>query len=381
MRAFSIKGETILELESELKACIAGGYRPSLAFVFISPQQDMQAVTALFDNEDIVVFGSTSSGEFTDHGSTNGAIAVLLLDIDHAYFAVIFKEYELESEHESAREAGKEALTTFANPALIVCASHVKASGESLIEGFVEAVGEEATVIGGIAGADVHYEGSSVFTNGKTSLNGLIALVIDEDHVELKGVAVSGWKPLGYERTITKTEGSWILEVDNKPALDIYLKYTGAKLDEDDEGEGDLFRNLGSFHPLQVKQKVGYPVMRPPYMLNRADKSILCGGCLQEGDKFRFSMPPDFNIVEEVVGSAQEIKATSMAEAEALLIFSCLARLISLGPMAVKELEGITDVWNIPMAGFFTLGEFGKVTDGRSNFHGTTCSWVAIREK
>ena len=33
------------------------------------------------------------------------------------------------------------------------------------------------------------------------------------------------------------------------------------------------------------------------------------------------------------------------------------------------------------MAGFFSLGEFGKLDDSRPEFHGTTVSWVALKEK
>jgi hypothetical protein len=33
------------------------------------------------------------------------------------------------------------------------------------------------------------------------------------------------------------------------------------------------------------------------------------------------------------------------------------------------------------MAGFYTYGEFGKAINGTHEFHSTTCSWVALKEK
>jgi hypothetical protein len=33
------------------------------------------------------------------------------------------------------------------------------------------------------------------------------------------------------------------------------------------------------------------------------------------------------------------------------------------------------------MIGFFSLGEFGKLDSGPCEFHGTTVSWVALKEK
>ena len=75
------------------------------------------------------------------------------------------------------------------------------------------------------------------------------------------------------------------------------------------------------------------------------------------------------------------MKENNFPEADALLIFSCIGRLASLGPMVSEEIDGLAKTWNVPMAGFFTFGEFGRVDGGQPNFHGTTCSWVALKEK
>jgi hypothetical protein len=100
-----------------------------------------------------------------------------------------------------------------------------------------------------------------------------------------------------------------------------------------------------------------------------------------QGSRFRFSTPPDFDIIETVVGEAASLKNETGAEAEALLIFSCAGRLSALGPMAQEENEGLQKVWNAPMAGFYTYGEFGRAVNGKHEFHSTTCCWVTISEK
>ena len=71
---------------------------------------------------------------------------------------------------------------------------------------------------------------------------------------------------------------------------------------------------------------------------------------------------------------------TSLHEADAMMIFSCIGRLEHLGPMAEAEITGLKEVWNVPIAGFFTYGEFGTPEGGHADFHGTTCSWVALKE-
>jgi len=45
------------------------------------------------------------------------------------------------------------------------------------------------------------------------------------------------------------------------------------------------------------------------------------------------------------------------------------------------ENEGLAELWNSPMAGLFTYGEFGRAKNGGQNFHSGACCWVALKEK
>jgi hypothetical protein len=71
----------------------------------------------------------------------------------------------------------------------------------------------------------------------------------------------------------------------------------------------------------------------------------------------------------------------SEGDADALLVFSCAGRAPALGPLVTLENEGLAEVWNSPMAGFFTYGEFGRMKNGRQHFHSTACCWVALKER
>jgi hypothetical protein len=62
-------------------------------------------------------------------------------------------------------------------------------------------------------------------------------------------------------------------------------------------------------------------------------------------------------------------------------MFSCSGRLVELGPMVGKEIDGIKNTFGVPMAGFFTYGEYGRATNGDNEYHNYTCCWVALKEK
>ena len=116
-------------------------------------------------------------------------------------------------------------------------------------------------------------------------------------------------------------------------------------------------------------------------MINKDQDALKLDFDVPQGTKLRFSVPPDFDIVENVLEKANELKNASEADAEALLIFSCAGRLNALGPLTNLENEGLSEIWKVPMAGFFTYGEYGTNFNGKPGFHSTTCCCVALKEK
>ena len=192
-------------------------------------------------------------------------------------------------------------------------------------------------------------------------------------------MAASGWKPAGTEKKITHCKGPWIYAIDDQPAFDIVKKFLGNDIVQDKNKEGIVKLNI--IYPLQLYREGGSPYMLPILFANTEDNSVMLAEEVPEGSLFRFSMPPDFEVIDMVIKSCQEVKEKEMPDADALVIFSCIGRLGSLGPMASKEVEGLAGTWNSPMIGFYSLGEFGRVANGNTEFHGTTVSWVALKEK
>jgi hypothetical protein len=379
MIAKSIKGKSPEEIKAALEKSTDDGFKPTLAVIFLSSRQDIDAVRSVIDQKDIAIFGATTAGEFTDKGITEGSISILLLDMNPDYFKIDLDDIGDQSIYVISNKIGKAGIEKFNKPAFIISASNEGITGESIVEGILNSAGEDTTIIGGNAGDDLTYTGGSVFTNRNISRNGIIALVIDQEKIDVKGQAVSGWKAVGTPKTVTKSEGTWVYTIDDQPALDMLVKFTGIKVDT--EKKEDLYSQIGESYPFQVAREKGNPVMKPPIIFNRENKAVRCGGIIPQGSKIRFSLPPDFDVIETVIESAEELKKNSLPEADGMMIFSCIGRLSNLGPLADKEIRGLKDVWNVPLAGFFSYGEFGTPPGGKADFHGTTCSWVALKEK
>ena len=394
MKAKSIKGKSTEEITTALAESMADGFKPTLAIVFISVKQDREAICKLLDEEGIQIFGATTAGEFIDGDMEEGSIVMMLLDMNPTYFKLEFLEISPETTLESAKKLGAIGKDTFTNLSLIIATGGVFIDGDQIMEGIIQGVGKpaspayrEVTVFGGMAGDDLLAEKPLVFTNGKCTHNAIVALMIDADKIDVRGVATCGWKAIGTAKTVTKSVGNIIYTIDDKPALDMLMKYLGVEVKQDDNKGIVSFLNSW-YYPLQLERENGDSVIRATRFANHEDRSLICTGSVPQGSAIRFSLPPDFDSIETVVTECERIKDNAAQQAEALIMFSCVSRHLSFGVLMKEEIEQVQKVWDAPMAGFFTYGEYGKSlsaiqagSTGKHEFHNNACCVVALKEK
>ncbi len=385
MKSKSIAGGSIEEIQSALADSTADGFAPTLAIVFISIKQDRKAICSLFQDNNIDVIGATSSGEFINGHQSLGETVIMLFNIPKEEYTILFEDIGERDLGEASTQLAKDALKKFEKPAFILLSTGLSEKGvflkgETLIRSIEATVGSHVNMFGGMAGDDITFTGTYVFTKDRSTDYGIATLVLDENKIDLYGMAISGWKPLGVFRTITKSSGNEIYTIDDQPAIDLYLRFLG-KEGSSKSNQIAFFENVGIHYPLQVERDGREPMMVGPIGYDSEKDALICESEVAQGSKFRFSTPPDFDICETIKENALALKNEKKVEADALLIFSCAGRLNALGPLAQEENEGLVEVWKVPMAGFYTYGEYGRDLHGKHEFHSTTCSWVAIKEK
>jgi hypothetical protein len=224
MKAKSIQGSTVSDIEKTLINAMANGFTPTIAIVFISVKQDRKAICELLDSKNLDVFGATSCGEFINGHQTKGEIAILLLELSKEHYTILFEDIGDKSLDETVSNLANIALKQFINPTLIVCSTGVNEKeelldGGKMVKSLEETLGPDKIFFGGMAGDDWSFKGSFVFTNGKETACGLVALVLNADKINLKGMAITGWKPLGITRTVTKSKDNLLYEIDGKSAV------------------------------------------------------------------------------------------------------------------------------------------------------------------
>lgn len=385
MTSKSIYGADSSEIKIALENSLKDGFSPTVAVVFISVTQDREAIRQLFKDHNIEILGATSCGEFTNESETKGEAAILLMDMPKDYYKIIFEPIGNGTIKTAVAQLSDKALKTFSNPSLIVCSTGLNDKGaffdgDQFVSQLEENLGSEKWFFGGMAGDDWILKRTYIFTQNEETNNGIEALVLNANKIQLKGMAITGWKPMGIARKVTKSNGNLLLEIDGKPAMDMYLKYLG-RPDLLNKEEYDILRELSFEYPFIVERDNNETILKSPMKIDLKQHALFMDLEMPVGTKFWFTKPPELDIVEEVLEKANLLKNAPDEQADAMLIFSCAGREPVLGPFVTEENEGLAKLWKTPMAGFFTYGEIGRSYQGKQNFHSGACCWVTLNEK
>lgn len=137
-----------------------------------------------------------------------------------------------------------------------------------------------------------------------------------------------GWQPIGLEMSITETAGnSTVVEVDNKPAVDIFSKYLKVS------PNSHFVQNVCEF-PLIIERN-NYKIARVPsgYL---EDGSISFTSDVKKGDHFRLSYANPDNLFAL---TAQSVNDVHNFAPDALFLFECGNRVKFLKKKYLEEIN------------------------------------------
>lgn len=372
--SFTVSNADDIGVEMDMR--LTDGFSPQLAFVFASARQGIFEISKALKPYDICVVGSSSGGNILAENTGNViheyAIVITLLELDKDAFAyTITKQNEL-SDHAFGLKIGKWGSEKFEKPHMIVIASGMGLNGQELVEGILDANGQDITIFGGLAGDDIRFEKNYVFNGKQVIENGAIVLVFNPEKIDMHGMATSGWVGLGKDLTITSAESNIVYSIDHAPALEVYKSYLSVK-------DTDL-PAIGVEYPLLIKRDDENYALRAVMGVDRKKKALIFSGTVPEDSIVSFSSSPGFEVIEY---TKEKIDAfyKNHPEADMILLFSCMARHLALGPVITEEIAFARDKWGLPVTGFFTYGEIGTNEGKVCDFFNQTYSLVILKEK
>lgn len=378
MKAKSLNGKSIEEIESLLTEALSDGFIPTLATVFVSIHVDRKAICEVLNKRDVQIFGATTDGEVIDSRVEDDSISILLLEINPDYFKVLFRKVVEGGYGNATRKLASESREAFENPAFVFAGSGIWKDPyiEPLVEGFKDILGDDVTVFGGMAGDGYQLGDTYIFTNNWESKHGAMVIAFDGDKIAVNGTSTCGWKAIGTEKTVTESERNKVFAIEGESPLDITLRYAG--ITDPPENLHDLYTELNHTLQIQLQKEKGEPIMRVG-IINPEDHSLSFIGSMPEGSKIKYCLLPDLDVLDECVVANERLKKET-PNPDAILVFSCAGRKTAFGPEISKEVEGIYDVWGVPMAGLFCQGELGRAEGGILEVHNLTSCCIALKE-
>lgn len=325
---------------------------------------------------DTPVIGCSSAGEFVSDRISDGGVAVSLLWSDEIGVSVGVGEGLRANTTRAVRQLCgdfKKNVTTPApqgatNRTVLLLSDGMAGNGEGLVDSLAMELGGGVTLAGGAAGDDAAFKETWVFLNRRVVKDSAVAAEL----LSKKKIGVGvyhGWCAASAPGTVTRAEGAKLIEIDGKPAIDMYHAYAkklGVTLTKENQNHFVFTHELGIVL-MNNELKV-----RAPLSVNE-DGSINCATEVPTGQQVRIvEGDHDAIIAAARTAAEQALLGIGGQKAAGAIVFDCVARKLVLRESFNREVQAFQDVVQAPVMGFNTYGEIARVRGQLSGFHNTT---------
>ena len=317
---------------------------------------------------DAPIVGTMSAGEIADGRVTNKGvvIGVLLFESGRAH---VRRYDDLRGrEAEVARQVCADIAAIEDAKAVELLLPGTEVDGRTLIRGLSECP-EDLVVFGGYSGghtmnSPTHF----VFDETGTMDDAMFVTVFAGGDLHVDAGKVTGWEPVGLTFKVTKASGNRLIELDGRPAAEVYERFLPidrSRLDNAEEG-----------YTFPLIAREGEEEWLRSTIHIEDDGSLQLHGHVTEGMDILLSYGNPESIVRAVDGRLEELREFGP---QAILVYSCIVRKAFWETYAGIELEPFAALANA--TGFHTWGElFRSPLTGRISEHNVTFLTVGLRE-
>ncbi|HLP86187.1 MAG TPA: FIST N-terminal domain-containing protein [Phycisphaerales bacterium] len=337
----------------------------------------LQDLRAAFPTSHVV--GCTTSGEILNTNVHDDTLTVAIMRFAHTDLATAYTPVRSAADSFNAGAALAHQLARPRLRAVFVLSDGLAVNGTDLAKGLSANLPKDVVITGGLAGDGTAFKQTHVLHNGTPTPNMICAVGIYGDRVHVTHGVKGGWSPFGPERAITKSQGNVLLELDNKPALELYKKYLADRAAQ--------LPASGLLFPLTIRETRGSQrsLVRTILAVDETNQSMTFAGDIPQGWTAQL-MRANFDwIVSAAQDSASDaINAETLDTPACLTIaVSCVGRRIVLGDRTADELEAAVSALpaGSPLVGFYSYGELAPQSQGACcDLHNQTMTITTIRE-
>lgn len=340
------------------------GREPGLVLVFPAADADPDAVAAEAQEaaRGASVAGMTGTAAIGAKGLVDAGCSAIA-------FSTSLQTGVGASQSGDPRAAGREATA--------MAVASVDGAPHRIVLLFVDSqAGDQAEIVAGayaVAGGAIPLAGGAAggpararFAGGRALLDGVVAVAIGSSAPIGVGIA-HGCVPRGAPSIVTRADGPNVIQLDGRPALDVYfekLGVDGARLGDDE------FDALAMVHPLAEPELSG--AVRPRYIRARtADGALVCATSIERNAAVEICDQSPETIVMSARAAVEDSVSQLDRPADAALVFNCAARSAWFGSaLAERELDAVAAAFGDAapsLAGAYTRGEIGRLRGAKGD--------------
>ncbi|HIC26935.1 MAG TPA: hypothetical protein EYO81_01595, partial [Gammaproteobacteria bacterium] len=284
-----------------------GGEKADLVIVFssikLNPQEVIRGVREASGNALLV--GCSDAGSITNAGPAENSVGVMAISSDKLHFYTGLKERIKDGAREAGQSVAKEIQASAKEPlkVFLMFPDVLSGNGADIVRGVLDVLGEHFPVLGGAAGDDFLFEKTYQYKDDKVVSGGVTGLGISGDFVMGAGVR-HGWMPIGSPMIVTKSKGSVVYELDNKPAIRIYEDYFGERAKD---LKTEPLARLAITYPLGIKvSDLDEYLIRDPITADE-NGAITCAAEIPEGSEVRLMIGSKEKAIEAAEDAARKL--------------------------------------------------------------------------
>lgn len=231
-------------------------------------------------------------------------------------------------------------------------------NGDELVRGINETLDDKILVTGGLAADAGRFSKTYVGLNKAPESGKIVAIGHYGDDLKVSHGSKGGWDEFGPIRTVTRSEGNVLFELDGQNALNLYKKYLGDKASEL-PGAALLF-------PLSLHCDNGSQLVRTILSIDEEQGSMTFAGDIPNNAEVRFMMANFDRLIDGAANAAEaSYDRMDQAQPEMVLMISCVGRKLALDQRIEEEVESVKEILgdDVIYTGFYSNGEISPVID------------------
>jgi hypothetical protein len=327
---------------------------------------------------DAIITGCSTSGEITGTTVSENTINITLVEFSHTRLE--FREANI-NDFGNSLDAGKFLARQLPGKNLkhvFVLSEGINVNGTELVKGLRDSLPEGVNVTGGLAGDGAAFQKTLIISNsGQIQSNLITAVGFYGDQLQIGYGSFGGWDSFGIERSVTRSKGNVLYEIDHTPALKLYKSFLGEQA-ENLPASGLLF-------PLSMRiDEQSDPIVRTILAVDEKEQSLTFAGDIPEG---AFVKLMKANIDRLIIGAEEaaknSMKALTGTQPQLAVLISCVGRRLVLKQLVEEEVEAVQEMLgnNTTLTGFYSYGEIAPFLQGaRCELHNQTMTITTLSE-